>query len=75
MYKDLTMARNKSFPELDMSFERIPYDWESRQKWLTLPFPLEEYKLRVAKVRKEMVKNELDALLIYGAPGSSARHG
>ncbi|WP_010494039.1 M24 family metallopeptidase [Paenibacillus elgii] len=62
-------TRTKPFTELDMTFERIPYDWESRKEWLQMPFPLEEYQMRIAKVRQEMSREGLDALLIYGAPG------
>ncbi|MBE9917904.1 aminopeptidase P family protein [Paenibacillus donghaensis] len=69
MDREFNQPHAKQFTELDMSFDRVPYDWESREEWLQMPFPLEEYQLRIAKVRQEMVKNRLDALLIYGAPG------
>ena len=59
----------RQFTKIDMSFDRVPYDWDSRKEWLDMPFPIEEYHERVAKVRKEMAKDNLDALLIYGAPG------
>lgn len=58
----------RAFTKLDMSFDRVPYDWENRKEWLDMPFPIEEYQDRVVKVREEMVKQGLDAVLIYGAP-------
>jgi Xaa-Pro aminopeptidase len=60
---------DKQFTKLDMSMERVPYDWENRKEWLDLPFPIAEYERRVRRVREEMAKHGLDALLIYGAPG------
>jgi hypothetical protein len=51
-----------------MSFERVPFDWEHRKEWLDMPFPMEEYEDRVARVRLEMKAQGLDCLLIYGAP-------
>src|ERR1044071_2856585 len=58
----------RQFTNIDMGFSRVPFDWEHRKEWLELPFPIEEYEQRVAKVRKEMGAQGLDALLIYGAP-------
>jgi Xaa-Pro dipeptidase len=66
MLKEMT---RKEPTKLDMSFSRVPFDWEHREQWLDMPFPIEEYETRVAKVREEMAKEGLDALLIYGAPG------
>ncbi|MEV7959538.1 Xaa-Pro peptidase family protein [Streptomyces sp. NPDC088141] len=60
---------SRQFTELDMSFSRIPYDWDSRKELLEIPFPIEEYHERVAKVRAEMAAEELDVLVIHGAPG------
>ena len=55
--------------EIDLSFERVPYDWEHRKEWLDMPFPMEEYDERVRKVRAMMAAQGYDALLIYGGTG------
>jgi len=52
-----------------MSFDRIPYDWESREPWLDMPFPMDEYDARLARVRRMMAEAGFDALLIHGGPG------
>ncbi|MFC9759494.1 M24 family metallopeptidase [Streptomyces sp. NPDC056921] len=57
------------FTELDMSYHRVPFDWESRKQWLEIPFPIEEYHARVAAVRARMAEAGLDALVVHGAPG------
>jgi Xaa-Pro dipeptidase len=59
----------REFTKIDMSFDRIPYDWESRKAWLDIPFPIEEYEARVARVRQAMGQAGLDVLLIHGGPG------
>jgi Xaa-Pro aminopeptidase len=50
---------------------RASYAWEDREKWLQLPFPVEEYQARVDKLRVEMGKEGFDALLIHGMPARS----
>ena len=57
---------NDAYTNIDLSFERVPYDWESRKQWLEMPFPMEEYEVRLANVRKMMAAEGFDALLIYG---------
>jgi Xaa-Pro aminopeptidase len=47
---------------------RASYAWEDRQKWLQLPFPLEEYQGRIVNLRTEMEKEGFDALLVHGMP-------
>ncbi|GGV95917.1 aminopeptidase [Streptomyces gelaticus] len=60
---------SRQFTELDMSHNRVPFDWESRKQSLEIPFPIEEYHARVAAVRARMAETGLDALVIHGAPG------
>ena len=50
---------------------RASYAWEDREKWVQLPFPVEEYQARVDKLRAEMEKEGFDALLIHGMPARS----
>src|SRR5262245_3160961 len=47
----------------------VPYDWESRQPWLDVSFPVEEYEARVARLRGLMARDGLDALVAFGGPG------
>jgi Xaa-Pro aminopeptidase len=56
-------------------FSKIPFDWDHRKKWLNLPFPVEEYEHRVAKLRKAMDEAGLQSLLIYGGPGYQQQSG
>src|SRR2546430_584882 len=56
--------------KLDIPYQpKVPYDWESRRPWLQLPFPQAEYDDRLKRVRQGMARIEVDALVIYGAPG------
>ncbi|MBI4278573.1 MAG: aminopeptidase P family protein [Armatimonadetes bacterium] len=48
---------------------RAAYDWASRQRWLDLPFPVEEYHARVERIRQHLNREELDAALVFGNPG------
>src|SRR5271170_397814 len=48
---------------------QVPYDWETRKKYLDLPFPLSEYDSRLRSVRKAMEEKGLDALLVFGNAG------
>ena len=44
----------------------VPYDWDTRRKYIDLPFTEKEYAERIAKVEKEMEKDGIDALLVFG---------
>ena len=44
----------------------VPYDWNTRKKYIDLPFTEKEYAGRIAKVEKEMEKDGIDALLVFG---------
>lgn len=44
---------------------RVPFDWEARQPWLDLPFPIEEYAGRIARLRAKMAERGLDCLFVY----------
>lgn len=48
---------------------QVPYDWETRQKYLDLPFPLAEYDSRLRRVRKVMEEKGVDALVVFGNAG------
>lgn len=48
---------------------KFPFHWEERKKFLDLPFPLEEYHERVARIREALPERGLDGLLVYGGPG------
>ena len=54
---------------------KVPYDYETRRKYIDIPFPLEEYRDRVGKVRRMMEERELDALLVYSNPAGSEGSG
>ena len=50
----------------------MPYDWATRQKWLDLAFPVEEYEARLRRVREMMAERQLDALFVHGGAGDVA---
>jgi Xaa-Pro aminopeptidase len=45
---------------------RVPYDLETRSKYLELPFPISEYHQRVENTRRLMRKHGLEALVAFG---------
>lgn len=49
----------------------LPADWESREKWLDLPFETAEYEGRMSRLRALMERLELSALLLFAAPKQS----
>jgi Xaa-Pro aminopeptidase len=57
--------------EIDMSFGREPYDWETRKEWYNAPFPMEEYENRVKRVRKAMSDKGFDCMLVFGSAGGT----
>jgi len=48
---------------------QVPYDWETRSRYVDLPFPLSEYESRTRRVRAAMERSGVDALLIFGDSG------
>lgn len=48
---------------------QVPFDWETRKKYLDLPFPTSEYESRLRRVRKAMEEKGIDALLVFGDAG------
>ncbi len=44
---------------------KVPFDWEARQPWLDLPFPMDEYTGRIARLRAKMAERQLDCLFVY----------
>jgi len=53
------------------AFGVLPYDWESRRPWLDLPFPVEEYQGRLARVGAAMASRGVARLVLFGAPKQS----
>jgi len=49
---------------------KVPYDYESRKKYIDVPFPETEYRERMKKIRKMMQTHELSGLLVYSFPVS-----
>lgn len=45
---------------------RVPWDWESRRRWLDLPFPEEEYRRRVDGVRRAAEGHGVDVVVVVG---------
>ena len=54
------------------SVPKVPFDWESRKRWLDIPFPEDEYRDRVARTRQAMSEHGFDALLALAQPGNDA---
>ena len=51
---------------------KVPFDWESRKRWLDIPFPEEEYQDRLARPRTVMAEHGFDALLALARVGDDA---
>jgi Xaa-Pro aminopeptidase len=45
------------------------YEWQAREPCIELPFPAEEYALRLARTRDLMAEQGLEALIVCGDPG------
>ena len=45
---------------------KVPYDAATRAPWLRLPFPIEEYEERVARLRAELDERGVAAAILYG---------
>jgi Xaa-Pro dipeptidase len=54
---------------------RVPYDFETRKKYIDIPFPEGEYAERIDKIRGLMQERELGALLVYSYPAGSEGAG
>jgi len=54
---------------------KVPYDYETRKEYIDIPFPMEEYRDRIRRVRGMMQERELDALLVYSFPAGSEGAG
>ena len=44
----------------------VPYNWETRKKYLDLPFSLHEYHNRLEKIEREMDQESIDTVLVFG---------
>ena len=45
---------------------QVPFNWETRKKYLDLPFPMSEYERRIQGVREIMLQLGLDFVLVFG---------
>ena len=45
---------------------QVPYDWETRSKYLDLPFPISEYERRLGQIRERMERSKLDSIIVFG---------
>lgn len=43
-----------------------PWDFEGREQYLNLPFPMSEYERRVNAIKKKIKEDKIDAVFIYG---------
>lgn len=48
---------------------KVPFDYESRRKWMDLPFTVDEYEGRITRVRDKMRAKEIGVLVVYGTRG------
>lgn len=62
------MAGDKPKPTRASWLSRA-YEWQVREPCLELPFPAEEYEVRLAKTRALMTEKGLQALIVCGDPG------
>ena len=54
-------------PELQ---SRVPYDWPNRKEWFYAPFPVEEYKKRVARLAQSCADNGYDLAIVHSNKGT-----
>lgn len=59
----------------DAKHAKLSYDFESREKYLDIPFKESEYQERLRKIRGMMQDKDLSALLVYSYPGGSDGYG
>jgi Xaa-Pro aminopeptidase len=45
---------------------KVPFDSATRAAWLRLPFPLEEYQDRIHRLRRELDRHQVEAVIVYG---------
>lgn len=48
---------------------QVPFNWETRSRYQDLPFPVAEYRSRLARTRKAMRRSGLDAIVVFGSSG------
>src|SRR5271165_5524146 len=60
---------NRAVRTLTKYPSQVPYDWQTRKKYLDMPFPNSEYGSRLRRVRRAMEKKGVDVLLIFGDAG------
>jgi Xaa-Pro aminopeptidase len=63
-------------PEMPYGWGRVPYTYEDRRPWMNLPFPVEEYHERIARLQALMAGEGLDVLVVLGnrADNSNIRY-
>ncbi|MDE0527760.1 MAG: Xaa-Pro peptidase family protein [Truepera sp.] len=59
-------------PEMPYGWGRVGYSYEERWPWMNLPFPVEEYHRRLARLRQLMAAWNLDAMVVMGSPSDNS---
>ncbi len=62
--------------EMPYGWGRVDYQYEDRLPWMNLPFPIEEYRSRLNRLRRLMAREGLDCLAVLGnrADNSNIRY-
>jgi Xaa-Pro aminopeptidase len=66
----------KGRPAMPYGWGRVPYTYADRLPWMHLPFPVEEYRDRLARLVERMAHQDLDCLVVAGnrADGTNIRY-
>ncbi len=66
----------KGRPAMPYGWGRVPYSYRDRAPWMNLPFPVEEYQQRLARLASRMVRQDLDCLVVLGnrSDGTNIRY-
>lgn len=58
--------------EMPYGWGRVPYGYDARLPWMNLPFPIEEYEERLARLRRSMDAEAFDGLVVLGNWGDNS---
>ena len=63
-------------PEMPYGWGRVSYSLQDRLPWMNLPFDTSEYHERIARLRRHMAQEDVDALVVVGnrADNSNIRY-
>ena len=66
----------KDRPAMPYGWGRVPYTFRDRLPWMNLPFPIEEYRERLGRLRAHLAQDGLDCLVVLGhrADNSNIRY-